>query len=157
MWVETMIPMYMLWLHRLHGLHGPCCPLSDKSRKLNHSLMLYSINYTTFVVLSNEPLPWRIRNAWWRHQMETFSALLALCAGNSPVTSEFHSQGPLTRRCDVFFDRGLKKSLSKQSRRCWFETASCSLWRHCNEWVHTGWNTDTKEIILIVAWYNRTK
>ena len=24
-------------------------------------------------------------NTWWRHQMETFSALLALCAGNSPV------------------------------------------------------------------------
>ena len=24
---------------------------------------------------------------WWRHQMETFSALLALCAGNSPVDS----------------------------------------------------------------------
>ena len=23
---------------------------------------------------------------WWRHEMETFSALLALCAGNSPVT-----------------------------------------------------------------------
>ena len=23
--------------------------------------------------------------AWWRHQMERFSALLALCAGNSPV------------------------------------------------------------------------
>ena len=22
---------------------------------------------------------------WWRHQMETFSALLAICAGNSPV------------------------------------------------------------------------
>ena len=22
--------------------------------------------------------------AWWRHQMETFSALLAICAGNSP-------------------------------------------------------------------------
>ena len=29
------------------------------------------------------------KNAWWRHQMETFSALLAICAGNSPVTSEF--------------------------------------------------------------------
>ena len=26
---------------------------------------------------------------WWRHQMETFFALLALCAGNSPVTGEF--------------------------------------------------------------------
>ena len=23
--------------------------------------------------------------AWWRHRMETFSALLAICAGNSPV------------------------------------------------------------------------
>ena len=26
-----------------------------------------------------------IRHSWWRHQMETFSALLALWAGNSPV------------------------------------------------------------------------
>ena len=26
-----------------------------------------------------------MRFSWWRHQMETFSALLALCAGNSPV------------------------------------------------------------------------
>ena len=25
------------------------------------------------------------RDSWWRHQMETFSALLVLCAGNSPV------------------------------------------------------------------------
>ena len=24
-------------------------------------------------------------STWWRHQMETFSALLALCVGNSPV------------------------------------------------------------------------
>ena len=24
-------------------------------------------------------------NTWWRHQMETFSAILAICAGNSPV------------------------------------------------------------------------
>ena len=30
---------------------------------------------------------------WWCHQMETFSALLALCAGNSPVTGEFPAQG----------------------------------------------------------------
>ena len=29
---------------------------------------------------------------WWRHQMETFSALLALCAGNSPVPGEFPAQ-----------------------------------------------------------------
>ena len=40
--------------------------------------------------------------AWWRHQMETFSALLAICAGNSPVPGEFPS--PVTRSFDIFFD-----------------------------------------------------
>ena len=35
--------------------------------------------------------------SWWRHQMETFSALLAIGAGNSPVTGEFPSQRPVTQ------------------------------------------------------------
>ena len=39
---------------------------------------------------------------WWRHQMETFAALLALCAGNSPVTGEFLAQGPVSWSFDVF-------------------------------------------------------
>ena len=72
------------------------------------------------------------QNSWWRHQMETFSALLALCAGNSPVTGEFPPQRPLTRSFDVFFDLCLNKWLSKQSWGWWFETLSRSLWRHCN-------------------------
>ena len=46
--------------------------------------------------------------SWWRYQMETFSALLALCAGNSPVTSEFPSQRPVTRSFDVLFDLRLE-------------------------------------------------
>ena len=54
---------------------------------------------------------------WWRHQMKTFYALLALFAGNSPVTAEFPSQRPVTRSFDVFFDLHLNKRLSKQSRR----------------------------------------
>ena len=29
--------------------------------------------------------PDHLQNSWWRHQKETFSALLAICAGNSPV------------------------------------------------------------------------
>ena len=70
--------------------------------------------------------------SWWRHQMETFSALLALCAGNSPVTGEFPSQRPVTRSFDVFFDLHLNKRLSTQSRGWWFETPSQPLWRHCN-------------------------
>ena len=72
-------------------------------------------------------------NTWWRHQMETFSALLALCAGNAPVTGWFPSQRPVTRNFDVFFDLRLNEWLSKQSWGWWFETPSGSLWRHCNE------------------------
>ena len=33
--------------------------------------------------------------------METFSALLAICAGNSPVPGEFPAQWPVTRSFDV--------------------------------------------------------
>ena len=45
---------------------------------------------------SEGPCPGKY-SLWWRHQMETFSALLALCEGNSPVTGEFPSQRPVTR------------------------------------------------------------
>ena len=71
-------------------------------------------------------------NAWWRHQMETFSALLAICARNSPVPGEFPAQRPVTRSFDVFFDLHLNKRLSWQSRGWWFETLSCPLWHQCN-------------------------
>ena len=47
--------------------------------------------------------------------METFSALLALCAGNSSVTGEFSTQKPVTQSFDVFFDLRLNKRLSKKS------------------------------------------
>ena len=66
-------------------------------------------------------------HSWWRHQMETLSALLALCAWNSPVTSTrasdaelwcFHWSGPEWTR------------LSKQSWGWWFETPSRPLRRH---------------------------
>ena len=40
-------------------------------------------------------------HSWWRHQMETFSAWLAICAGNSPVPGEFSAQRPVTRSFDA--------------------------------------------------------
>ena len=42
-------------------------------------------------------------DTWWRHQMETVSALLAICAGNSSVTGEFPAQRQVARSFDVFF------------------------------------------------------
>ena len=76
---------------------------------------------------------WHVIYTWWRHQMETFSTLLALCAGNSPVTGEIPSHRPVTRSFDVFFDLRLNKRLSKQLWGWSFETPSCPSWRHCNE------------------------
>ena len=64
--------------------------------------------------------------------METFSALLALCAGNSLVTGEFPAERPVTGSFEVFFHLCLNKRLSKQWWGWWFETPSCPLWRHCN-------------------------
>ena len=74
---------------------------------------------------------------WWRHQMETFSALLAIYAGNSPVSGDFPAQRPVTRSFDIFFDLRLNKRLSKQWWGWWFETLSHPLWRHCNGWNYS--------------------
>ena len=73
-----------------------------------------------------------LQTVWWHHQMDTFSTLLALWAGNSPVTGEFPAQIPVNRGFDVFIDLRVKQ-LSKQSWRWWFETPSRSLWCHCND------------------------
>ena len=63
-----------------------------------------------------------IFNLWWRHQMEKISALLAICAGNSPVTKANDAE------LWCFFYLHLNKRLSKQSWGWWFETPSRSLW-----------------------------
>ena len=45
---------------------------------------------SVFQVIEMVPLTSTYANiAWWCHEMKTFSALLALSTGNSPVPSEF--------------------------------------------------------------------
>ena len=74
------------------------------------------------------------------------SALLALCAGNSPVTGKFPTQRPVTRSFDVFFDLRMNKPMSKQWWGWWFETPSRPILLHCNEMdVSGGDNT--------ISWY----
>ena len=100
-------------------------------------VMTPPVNGYCWMLLSLYPPGYHIHDAtseWWCHQMETFSALLALCAGNSPVTSEFPAQRPVTRSFDVFFDLRLNKRLSKQSLGWWSATISRTLWRHRNVW-----------------------
>ena len=78
-----------------------------------------------------------IHTSRWRHQMETFSTLLAICAGNSPVSGEFPTQRPVTRSFDVFFDLHPNERLSKHSWGWWLETQSSPLWRHSNVGNHS--------------------
>ena len=78
---------------------------------------------------------WSMAESWWLHQMEILSALLRICAGNSPITGEFTVQRPVTRSFDVFFYLRLNKRSNKQSWGWWFETPSHPLWRNCNDIV----------------------
>ena len=86
------------------------------------------------------PLYWYIQKysheTWWRHQMETLSALLAIGAGNSPVTCEFPTRTPVTRSFDVSLVRAwingwVNCRVAGHFRR--------PLWRHYNEgkWMQT--------------------
>ena len=124
------------WGHspRMHGGSG----VNALSQILSDESLSYSLKHIStgehllHISWSTHPQYLYFLFSRWRHEMEMCSALLALCAGNSPVTGEFPSQGPVMRSLDVFFDLRLTKRLSKQSRRRWFETPLRSLWRHCN-------------------------
>ena len=111
-WSLTLFALEDLWLY---------CSRISWSESFSKSI-LPGTAIVAFVIC----FIWQI--LWWRHKMETFYALLALCTGNSQVTGELPSQRPVTRSFDVFFNL----RLNKQSGRRWFETPSHSLWRHCN-------------------------
>ena len=102
-------------------------PFDDVIMLYEYSISQYHLNYLYI-----------FRHAFYMcrddvtDQMEIFSALLALCAGNSQVTGEFPTQRPVTWSFVVFFNLRLNKRLSKQSWGWSFETPSHPLWRHCN-------------------------
>ena len=87
-----------------------------QSLRLIHTSMIYPISEIIQCMGSaNE------RRSWWRHQMETFSVLLAICASGA-VTGEFPAERPVTRRFDVFFD--LRVNIS--SRSLWLHFNGCN-------------------------------
>ena len=66
------------WLHMETGKHGFVWVFTQ-----------VSVNLTILTVAST----------WWRHQMETFSALLAICVGKSLVIGEFPSHSDAELWC----------------------------------------------------------
>ena len=74
MWPNDVIWHEQLFMCSLECHRGVCCSIRELNTKVTLSSAHKKIDtrvHTTF--------------SWWRHQMETFSALLTICAGNSPV------------------------------------------------------------------------
>ena len=113
---------YWIYCQHLQTTYSNECPWME--------IVVYFIQSSVKFVPMDSVESKQPRVPWWRHPMETFSALLALC--DSPSSGEFPSKRPMTRSFDVFFDLRLNKRLSKQSRRRWFERPSHLLWCHSN-------------------------
>ena len=101
--------IYVFTINRYSQLKWVVMASASISYRILHIMWFILIDFQETIL----PVEYKYLHAWWRHQMETFSALLAFCAGNSPVTC-------------------LNKRLSKQWWDWWFEMPSRSLWRHCN-------------------------
>ena len=86
--------------------------VNDDNGSYSRIYALRGFNVLNIITYSNHNQTHRMKS-WWRRQMETFSALLAICAGNSPVTGEFIAQMPVTRSFDVFCNLRLNKRLSE--------------------------------------------
>ena len=96
-------PNFLHWFKSMWYIHIRSIINIHQSYRRFHTqlklLILYNILIFHIVIAVS---------SWWRHQMEIFSALLALCVGNSPVTGEFPSWRPVARSFDVFFDLRLE-------------------------------------------------
>ena len=131
----------------VRGIHRPPVDSPHKGqwwRALTFSLMYVWTN--DWVSTGIVPVIWDAVMFMWCHcddLMATAQSMMtssngnifrvtALCVGNSPVSGEFPTQRSVMWNFDVFFDLRLNERLSKQSWGWWFETSSCSLWRHCN-------------------------
>ena len=115
---KTILPS---WLQALPGAEADSAGKHRSTRQLLTGLVGRGTQHRTSVLdrcvaanFSTGP------TSWWGHQMETFSALLAICAGNLPVPGEFPAQRPVTQSFNVFFDLCLNERLSKQSCGRWF-------------------------------------
>ena len=77
----------------------------------------------------------------WHHQMATFSKLLALCEGNSPVTGGFPSQRPVRWSFDVFFWSASKQMAEQIINMPLIQDTILLITHHCNGWRHNTLKT----------------
>ena len=122
------------------GIMNACCfPLHHSVNALHSAKVTECSHMFSLYVMLLSTISCNI--LWWRHQMETFSALLAFVRGIHRI--------PVTKASDA--DLCLMFSLIcawincwiKKASRRWSETPSRPLWRHCNvssRWLHSQWS-----------------
>ena len=71
-------------------------------------------------------------NPWWRYGMGIFSALLALCEGNPPITGGFPSQSASDAEIWCFLSCTYEQTIEQTQGRRWFQTPWPSLACHCD-------------------------
>ena len=141
----------LMIMRKLFGKHTPLHrPIMSLIWSMCGKSMLpkQPVKQTNFLVTLHEPYN-RDSNdnvIKWKH----FPTLLAICAGNTPVTGEFPTQRPVRRDFDVFFDLRMNERLSKHWWGWWFETPWCSLWRHFNVPLFIKYN---QVGIFLVKWF----
>ena len=86
----------------------------------------------------------KVTGALWNHEGNVKSVMWS-----------FWFYGRRNLRLNVFFDLRLNKRLSKLSWGWWFETPSCSLWRHCNELLNQNLRSLIKYQVQL--WISRYK
>ena len=80
--------------NRCDNYSSHACDVTFMMTSIHGSKLFTWAQFQSFIVIFHFLVA---RCLWWRHQMEIFSALLALCEGNPPVTGGFPSQRPV--RC----------------------------------------------------------
>ena len=133
---------------RFTGIGSPIINLrwsNERLKFIKGSLLLFVYLMKSEVLSQWSYIPAEFRKIvkiWhaWYHQKMTpsngnISALLVICAGNSPVTGKFPVQRPVTRSFGVFFDLRLNKRLGCGGRLVIWDTIA-PIVRHCNEYAN---------------------
>ena len=58
-------------------------------KKIDYAVEIITWAIDLVICVPQLPKVSKYSKALWRYQMETFSAIMAICAGNSPVPGEF--------------------------------------------------------------------
>ena len=115
--------MFVIWSKWWCKINLPYClhQLLSKDTCLHKKGLRCRDAPITFYGCHDDIIKWKHFPCYWPFVWEIHRSMVNF-PWQRPVTWSFH----------VFFDLGLNKRLSRQSRCWWFGMPLCSLWHHCN-------------------------